>query len=687
MAEPTILMLVDRFRRELMQMERAAATEMVRTYGQVWKRIKAQLDDLTAQIETARAAGETVSPSWLFERQRLQSLQRQVEREIATFARYAERSIVAQQSEAVLAAQSHAEQLTLAALGEPPPGVFVTFSRLPSGAITDLVGALQDGSPLSTLLDQLGPQASRGVREALIAGVATGQGPREIARRARQAMGGSLSRALTIARTEVLRSYRESSRRSYQVNDDVVKGWVWHSALGLRTCASCFPAGVVVSGPRPEKVFSRYYTGDVVVIKTASGKQLTATPNHPILTRDGWIAAGLLKKGDDVVCRAASEGASLGVNVDDYHRPTPIEQVAEALGMVPTEMPCAAPDFHGDGKDSEVYVVWSNGLLRDDRNTPVSEHLKQGELGLRGVRPSAGGGLLLPFNGGLDTLFERNEMGTRVIVEDLLARSQGDALATGSVGFLEGATDHAVEPQASGYCGAADIVRAGEGQLGFTGHIPGADFLIWQAKSLMSLPTILAAGDGIALLLGSQETALAQNSSEPLATDAESGRNLLRRLAGQVSLDRVLNVDVRCFSGHVYNLQTRDGWYEANGIIAHNCWAMHGTEHTLDERLDDHPNGRCSMIPWTKTWEELGFTGISETRASVPKGVDLFERLPDADKKRILGKAGFRAYKEGAVKMEDFVGRKGSREWGTMRYARSLRDILGDDKARKRQGA
>jgi hypothetical protein len=27
------------------------------------------------------------------------------------------------------------------------------------------------------------------------------------------------------------------------------------------------------------------------------------------------------------------------------------------------------------------------------------------------------------------------------------------------------------------------------------------------------------------------------------------------------------------------------------------CWAMHGTVHTLDERLDDHPNGRCTAIP------------------------------------------------------------------------------------------
>jgi hypothetical protein len=89
------------------------------------------------------------------------------------------------------------------------------------------------------------------------------------------------------------------------------------------------------------------------------------------------------------------------------------------------------------------------------------------------------------------------------------------------------------------------------------------------------------------------------------------------------------------------------------------------------------------MVPVTKTWEELGFKGIPEARPQVEKGVDLFEKLPDADKEKILGKAGFQAYKAGVVKFEDFVGRRLSRRWGTMRYARSLRDILWPKGARK----
>ena len=47
-------------------------------------------------------------------------------------------------------------------------------------------------------------------------------------------------RALTISRTEVLRSYRTASLRSYQANSDIMEGWVWHGARDSRECAFCW---------------------------------------------------------------------------------------------------------------------------------------------------------------------------------------------------------------------------------------------------------------------------------------------------------------------------------------------------------------------------------------------------------------------------------------------------------------
>ena len=232
--------IADRFRAELLRRERQAASELVHAYGAAWQRIKRSLEDLGEQITLAQQRGEEVSPAWLLQYDRLQTLQRQVEAEIGAFTAFAEGRIRAGQYWAVQEAQEEAEQLVRAGLGEPPPGVSFTFARLPAGAVQDLVGVLQDGSPLRELLDELGPEASRAVRQALLTGVATGQHPTMIARQVRQELGGNLVRALTIARTEVLRAYRESSRRAYDANSDVVRGWVWHSAANTRTCAFCW---------------------------------------------------------------------------------------------------------------------------------------------------------------------------------------------------------------------------------------------------------------------------------------------------------------------------------------------------------------------------------------------------------------------------------------------------------------
>ena len=230
----------DRFRRALLRHESQAANEMVRAYGAAWRRIRKRLDGLLAQMTAAREAGQDVSLPWLFEQQRLETLQRQIETEMRRWVDVAEPRIVDLQREAVEAAQRTAEAETLAALGPPPPGVAVTWKRLSKEALTDLVGFASDGTPLRQLLDALGAEASQQVREALIAGMATGENPRSIARRVKEAFGGDLVRALRVSRTETMRAYRTAALRNYRANDDVVKGWIWNAACDTRTCVACW---------------------------------------------------------------------------------------------------------------------------------------------------------------------------------------------------------------------------------------------------------------------------------------------------------------------------------------------------------------------------------------------------------------------------------------------------------------
>lgn len=110
------------------------------------------------------------------------------------------------------------------------------------------------------------------------------------------------------------------------------------------------------------------------------------------------------------------------------------------------------------------------------------------------------------------------------------------------------------------------------------------------------------------------------------------------------------------------------------------CWAKHGSFHELSEDLNDHPCGRCSRIPQTKTWQEmypeLDLTGIPDTSAKLLPGSELFDKLSPADQKFILGPAKYRAYAEGKLQLSDLAGVRHSEDWGSSIYERSLRSIL-----------
>lgn len=237
MADPR--KLSDAQRKALIARDLKARRELVKGYGAAWKRIRAKIDRLTAQMEEVRKAGGTVDPSWLLQQWRMQAMERQIASEMAVWIDLAERQITSDQMAAVLAGQKDAADLVRESLGPPPPGATFT-PALPVLQTETLVGNLVDGTPLRALLDTLGKDVSTRIRSALIEGVALGKGPREIARKVRRASGMPLARALTIARTETLRVYRTTTSESFKANRDTVTGWTWHSALDKRTCPVCF---------------------------------------------------------------------------------------------------------------------------------------------------------------------------------------------------------------------------------------------------------------------------------------------------------------------------------------------------------------------------------------------------------------------------------------------------------------
>lgn len=223
------------YRDALIARESDAEAELLRAYTLIWNDLEEHALTLAAQITAALEAGEAITPNWLNRQERYRILQAQVREEIARIVEGLGPTITQLQAEAVL----FGDEMTRALLFEQ--GVR-QLARLPNDQLIEMVGRLSNGSPLRDLLDELGDDASQRIQDALLTGLAEGQGPRVVARKIRDALGGNMARAMTISRTEVVSSYRRAGQRQALQYRHLLDGWVWSASIANRSpppCASC----------------------------------------------------------------------------------------------------------------------------------------------------------------------------------------------------------------------------------------------------------------------------------------------------------------------------------------------------------------------------------------------------------------------------------------------------------------
>ena len=339
-------------------------------------------------------------------------------------------------------------------------------------------------------------------------------------------------RARRIARTAVQHFASVARHEVYAENDDIITEYEWVAVLDSRTSSICMTLDGQVwklgAGPLPpahpncvlgdtlitsavgvSAVSKRVFEGEVVTVETVSGNKLTVTPNHPILTSKGWLAANLLAVGDKCANQTRCKGIG-SVDSDDNRAFDNAEQVFEAFGassqVSAIEVVVAAPDFHGDGVDNEVAEIRAASNLSAVLHTGIVE----------GVGKS---------------IFKRTRLGEHAFP------------ALGSVAQLSEV----------GLCPPPG---------GIGGH--GEGFPVGGAGAVHS-----------GLLLGGpapeRDPMFTKDALNGAWTDAEHIRDSCDTYAGGIEFDDVASVEVSYFSGHVYNLQTSDHCYSANGIITHNC--------------------------------------------------------------------------------------------------------------------
>lgn len=95
------------------------------------------------------------------------------------------------------------------------------------------------------------------------------------------------------------------------------------------------------------------------------------------------------------------------------------------------------------------------------------------------------------------------------------------------------------------------------------------------------------------------------------------------------------------------------------------CWAKHGAVYPLDRPFGSHPACRCCAVPVTKSWAELGFgDDIPDTRPAIPDRDELFGKLTEAERRRVLGATVYALWEAGEVDLADMATPTRSARWG-----------------------
>jgi len=107
------------------------------------------------------------------------------------------------------------------------------------------------------------------------------------------------------------------------------------------------------------------------------------------------------------------------------------------------------------------------------------------------------------------------------------------------------------------------------------------------------------------------------------------------------------------------------------------CVNMHGSEHGLDEVLSDHHAGRCTPLPLTASYRDLGFA-VDEPAQTFERGESVFQRLSAAEQRERMGPAMYAAWRRGAVRFGDLTERYTDDVYGEMMREASLKGLLGE---------
>lgn len=530
------------------------------------------------------------------------------------------------QAPGVAMAAVDSDQVAAAALSRPFQGRLLR--EWMSGLEAEKAATIRDAIRIGYIEGQTTDQIVRRIRGTKSAGYADGL--LEINRK----------NAQSIVLTAVNHTANFAANAVYEANADVIKAVKYSAVLDARTTALCFVDSTeVVSVGNLEKVFRAKYKGEVVTVTTASGKKITGTPNHPVLTPNGFLPLGELNPGKHIVYSVRNDildfmgdqdvsmKTTIGGLFDSLNKPT----VSNIFRKSPS-----AIDFYGDGMRmyGEIDIVSPNSKLRGRFISGIDKFVKNKLLSfihdafslpvLRNLSNSLVSWNVCSKPPQIDTVF--SEYGVKPAFAPRVDGSKNFARSDAFFEHFKG--DRSI---------SADV------------RITLAAFENWHNFCLFQ-----------------------KRGNSSGACPVDSG-NLSGRNAGLVFEDNVVMVSREFRDCHVYSLGNSLGFYIAGGIIVKNCRGRDGNLYPLGKSrpsLPAHVRCRSTYVPILKSFREMGIDADDFTatqRASMDGQVpgdltynDWLKRQSAARQDEVLGVTKAKLFRTGELTLDRFIARDGA---------------------------
>lgn len=292
----------------------------------------------------------------------------------------------------------------------------------------------------------------------------------------------------------------------------------WAKLIGIDTqkdcfitnVVQCFPGDSIVRANSIEKMYKRFYNGELITVKTTSG-ELTGTPNHPVLTQRGWVALNQINNTDSLV-NCSNSQSIVPTKPEVANRPTEFVKLFNSLSVFGTSSRVvdSGMNFHGDGKDSNVEIVTLDYRLSYARKASLFKRLSDIILKYTNNGSSNISNLCSSIGTFCKRLFSfRNSSGNRI------------SLKSKFLSIFNRSIKH------------SDLLSL---------------IVISDLDSMLNKALLHCEG-----------------------SDSDTLGNGIQSFPSDVSLDKVVDISSKLFVGHVYNLQTSSNYYSINNYVVHNC--------------------------------------------------------------------------------------------------------------------